>query len=319
MKKLLLGLFFFGANLVYAQIAQDPITTIQTTPHKPTGFAYGDSAQSMQYGFAVHNNNTYTFYSLPNYTTIGSVTVQQPNIPGLRNFKCFPPFLITQKLFDNDNGLEFMINTEYSFIVDSIPSIPGTWHYIDSFAYEAILFNLESSTPVQKFNELQHGLRRFVNTKQADDFIDRNLPILATSDSTYKLVLNKKLFGLTSYNIPIPIEQRYFSLPGYLQPKYGNSNVLNLYRSEYNINSSMLNAFPNPSAAGMITVNYDIPIGEKAKLNLFDFHGRIMSSYDLDANLKAIQINTNNLAPGTYFYQVASPSNVSESKKLIVK
>lgn len=302
MKNLLLCLFFLGATLTNAQITEDPVIFTETHGQPPTPFAYGDSAHAMQYGFATHNNLTYTFYSLPSYAIIGSLTIQPPNTPNLDDYRSYQPWLITQKLFDNDDGLEFMVNAENVFHLDSFQISPGQFVYIDSVVTEVVLYNLESNVPVQKFSDVFYNL-------------SYRSPLYASSDSSYKMALVK----YSTFNGINPKQYKYFSLPGYLQPKYGNPNVLNLYRSEYNINSSMLNAFPNPSAAGMITVNYDIPISEKAKLNLFDFHGRIMGSYDLDANSKAIQINTNNLAPGTYFYQVASPSSVSESKKLIVQ
>ncbi len=90
-----------------------------------------------------------------------------------------------------------------------------------------------------------------------------------------------------------------------------------IVKNEYPFDE-MGNPFPNPTNY-QITLPYLLPKNETiGKLIITNSIGQIVKEFDVDDNFNSIMLNKNELSPGTYFYNIKSGQNNSETKKFIL-
>ncbi len=79
--------------------------------------------------------------------------------------------------------------------------------------------------------------------------------------------------------------------------------------------------YPNPFK-GRTTINYHLPYRTKVRLIVIDFNGRIVEklvSEERDAGIYEVEINSENLPEGIYFYQLIADYHFETKKMILVK
>jgi len=83
-------------------------------------------------------------------------------------------------------------------------------------------------------------------------------------------------------------------------------------------NGGISKLYPNPTS-GQTTVEYSLPQGiTKADLVVYDMQGHEIKRYKVTNAFNTIIINANELAAGTYYYQIQSSAGFNAGKKMIV-
>jgi hypothetical protein len=83
--------------------------------------------------------------------------------------------------------------------------------------------------------------------------------------------------------------------------------------------SGLQRPYPNP-AGETITIPYELPAGVKsAVINLLNGTGQAVRTYRVDRNFQDLLVNTGELSPGVYFYQVTTGNTVLNSGKIMVR
>lgn len=81
----------------------------------------------------------------------------------------------------------------------------------------------------------------------------------------------------------------------------------------------LLNAWPNP-ATEVIRLEYELPANVKiASLNVYDASGRKVKNFAIDSHSDHIAMNVNDLAAGTYLYNIEYDNQRTISKKIVVQ
>jgi len=81
----------------------------------------------------------------------------------------------------------------------------------------------------------------------------------------------------------------------------------------------LLNAWPNP-ATEVIRLEYELPANVKsASLNVYDTSGRKIKDFAIDSHSDHIAMNVNDLAAGTYLYNIEYNNQRTSSKKIVVQ
>jgi hypothetical protein len=76
--------------------------------------------------------------------------------------------------------------------------------------------------------------------------------------------------------------------------------------------------YPNP-ATEMVTVEYQLAIGETGILNFYDLTGRKIKTIELTNNIARIQIDIKQFNQGVYTYQFLQNNRITSVGKLTVK
>jgi len=76
-------------------------------------------------------------------------------------------------------------------------------------------------------------------------------------------------------------------------------------------------SMPNP-ASDYTFINYSLPKGEKASIEVFNSYGQLVFSESIDSEAKSHRLNTSTLAQGVYYYHLVSGGKVSESLRLAI-
>lgn len=81
----------------------------------------------------------------------------------------------------------------------------------------------------------------------------------------------------------------------------------------------LLNAWPNP-ATEVIRLEYELPASVKsASLNVYDTSGRKVKNFAIDSHSDHIAMNVNDMAAGTYLYNIEYDNQRTISKKIVVQ
>ncbi|MEI8203963.1 MAG: T9SS type A sorting domain-containing protein [Bacteroidota bacterium] len=102
------------------------------------------------------------------------------------------------------------------------------------------------------------------------------------------------------------------------------SFIINYYAeptsvNEYAANLISVNAYPNP-ANSYVSINYDIfKDVSNAKLIIRNILGKTMKEIPLNSISGRLNVNTEDLDEGIYFYSVAINNDIQNSKKLIIR
>lgn len=143
--------------------------------------------------------------------------------------------------------------------------------------------------------------------------IDENGNTLNTIDSAgamkvYNTGNNKYVAVLPTGNMKYSV----YALPGTIPNGIGNG--LGLAK-----NIDLSKPYPNPSTGGTVRIDYNIPEGiNNAHLDIYTSSGIRLKSYNIDNTFSNLVINTSDLPPGTYFYNVVIEGDVSETQKIVV-
>lgn len=108
-------------------------------------------------------------------------------------------------------------------------------------------------------------------------------------------------------------EAKVFGLGGMLGTEIdvANTQLVSTY-------SALSNPYPNP-AQHATTIDYTIPEGNTTgEIILFRITGEEIARYPVTNAYSSIQIPTNNLIPGNYFYTLQTTSAITETKHLII-
>lgn len=122
--------------------------------------------------------------------------------------------------------------------------------------------------------------------------------IYSTSSGT-KMILNSS------------VDAKVYSLPGSVPLAI---NVIN--NPEF---SSDIKLFPNPTRNNKISIAYTLPENIKiGKVNIYNTAGQIVKTFNVDSNFSTIELNTENLASGTYICEVLGNSKRISTSQFIV-
>jgi hypothetical protein len=75
--------------------------------------------------------------------------------------------------------------------------------------------------------------------------------------------------------------------------------------------------YPNPNNGSMI-LDYDLGKDEKAKVELVDVTGKIISSYKLDSTKGQLEMNERSLQNGIYFYRILVKDKIIKTDKIVI-
>lgn len=188
---------------------------------------------------------------------------------------------VSENTFDLDNEVEFMAY----YGTDG----PGQQQVYVTRIYNetgTILFEKIGETPV------------WVSEGEPYDAINA---IYSTSSGT-KMILNSSIDN--SANI--------YSLPGSL-PLAINEIISPEFNSEIKL-------FPNPTKNNKISIAYTLPENVKiGKVNIYNTAGQIIKTFNVDNNFSTIELNTENLASGTYVCEVLGNSKRISTSQFIVQ
>lgn len=191
---------------------------------------------------------------------------------------------LTTQLFDTDS-------TDFEYIVES-GAVTGTKVYDEN---GAVLLQADSfflwdggyNSPTGKLMQ----------------------PIMNTNNGT-KMLLTKIDQLLT----------KIFALPGMLPcPPCGNLSVSPpLSAGDSELFQGLSEPFPNP-ANGAVRIDYQLPEGtDSGEIVFYDLTGQEVKRVRVDRNFAWIEMDTAELAAGTYSYQLLAGGQVSPGKKIVV-
>jgi len=89
-------------------------------------------------------------------------------------------------------------------------------------------------------------------------------------------------------------------------------------RNELFQNIRLSDAYPNP-ANSFVSVDYDLPGLNNAKIVIFNLLGSIVKEIELTDTLGTLKVNTSNLLDGIYFYSLLINNEATKTQKLIIK
>ncbi len=79
----------------------------------------------------------------------------------------------------------------------------------------------------------------------------------------------------------------------------------------------LLNLVPNPSSSS-VRIEYNLRPGITAVIQLFDGHGQLIRSYNVDHTFNYLMLDNSSLASGTYYYSITTSDHLTTARKMIV-
>ena len=153
----------------------------------------------------------------------------------------------------------------------------------------------------------EDGTVLFEQTGQSPVWVNENSPhdeikaIFSTPTGT-KLILNSSVDSAS----------KIYSLPGSVPLALNEIPNVN---QDYDIR-----LFPNPAKNNKISIAYTLPENVKiGKVNIYNTVGQIVKTFDVDNNFSTIELNTENLASGTYICEVLGNSKRISTSQFIVQ
>ena len=91
-----------------------------------------------------------------------------------------------------------------------------------------------------------------------------------------------------------------------------------IYRSSHSFAGNMGNAYPNPTASAS-TIPYTLPQGTNSgEVVFYNTTGTEVKRFKVDNTFADLQITTQDIPAGTYYYQLQVAGTASGTKKLVV-
>jgi hypothetical protein len=236
---------------------------------------------SSGYKYVINDTSTITLYNL-NHTVYKSIAI--PSSPGgFANSAAVHVFNLSEELFDLDStDIEYLLlYTDNSFIIHSI-------------VYDEIGNILFQKDSIQTYLGASYGGNEY---------------FISTTLYGVKMIIGNNFNGSASV----------YSLPGFLTCQECSNGIINsVVELNRNSQNGITNLYPNPTD-GQTTIEYNLPQGvSKADLVVYDMRGIEIKRYKVTNAFNSIIINADELAAGTYYYQMQAPSGFYAGKKMIV-
>lgn len=238
------------------------------------------------YMFYEYDEESYTFnYYNIDHSVYKSITIDtsQLNLPAGYNLEVFSPFYITDKLFDLDSDVDFMMSLS-AFSGDYSVNLSAILIYNENGEIEyredgvSIKWNQTTQQPESIFNT-QGGTKM----------------ILATDNET-----------------------KVYNLPGNLPCNLCESGTVSSKSSISKSKESTLKSYPNP-ANEYSRIDYQLPANTKTgTITLFDLNGNTIKEYLVDKNFDHLKINTADFPAGTYIYTLKTDNGISKGQKMVI-
>jgi hypothetical protein len=116
-------------------------------------------------------------------------------------------------------------------------------------------------------------------------------------------------------NIMMGIENKVIEFADNCDEKAGRSietNIQNIVTE-----NKSFNLYPNPNNGTML-LDYKINQGDKGMIKIYDLTGKLMFSYELNANTDQMQINNADLNNGIYMYDIIVNNKTVKTDKLVI-
>jgi hypothetical protein len=141
----------------------------------------------------------------------------------------------------------------------------------------------------------------------------RVLKVYKTDVSTFKLMSKVRYSsGVSSPYDSVSI----YSLPGTIPCDvcFGETSLIH----DMNNETGEFRGYPNP-ATDYFNVDFEFPPGsKKGTIDFYNLQGILVKSFHVDNSMRNIRLTTDDIAAGTYFYQLKSDIASIGSKKMIV-
>ncbi|BDS10159.1 T9SS type A sorting domain-containing protein [Aureispira anguillae] len=291
--KLLIGLLcWFAYSTCQAQITLDNTYSI-TNSYQDMQPVLLESAGT-KYAIFDQGNLELKLYNL-DHSIYKTITVNTPS--DLYDPVAFPHFnaayfyYVKEGLFDTDNEVEFMLH--YQACLTSGCSTTVTAIAIINEDGSVLFQQDDTGIKGTSTYYLQH-----TNTPSS---------IINASDGTSKMIL-KNTVGPNIY---------VYNLPGTLMcdPCGGTTGAR---YTEANSGVVLKQNAPNPSTTYTV-VGYELPEeADRGTLKIYNTSGIELKSYQVDKSFDHLQISTQDLPAGTYYYTIQTNIGQVQSKKMIV-
>lgn len=221
-------------------------------------------------------------------------------------------------LMDVPNSQVRIYNMDHSIYKTVNCNLPNGYFLADVKYVSQNLFNADPQI------EFVYTYYKYVSTASSyyyiygSKIISENGTNLQTIDGARYIYVNKtgdaehKLFAYCfDYSVfPETVWTNIYNLSGSLV------SALNISSQQ---TDSFLNAWPNP-ASEIIRLEYELPANIKsASLNVYDTNGRKVKNFQIDNHSDNIAMNVNDLATGTYLYNIEYDNQRTISKKIVVQ
>ncbi len=146
---------------------------------------------------------------------------------------------------------------------------------------------------------------------------------LLNIDSAYSTSINFSTSGwkLIAANSSSPNNAtKVFGLPGALpcDECSASHNLSGIAPIKAGQGSYELNGYPNP-AKGSIQIVFSLPENvNRGEIIFYDLQGSEIKRFNVDNTFKKIDVSTNELAPGAYFYVLKGANGIFGAKKMVV-
>ncbi len=277
MKKIILPLLAVACSYCYSQVTLDKEFTISnsvggclfTINLDVSGFKYVVLRELHRF-----DNDTVMFYN-PDYSIFKEIIIADSLTDPNRKY------YFSEKLFDNDNEIEYIACNERSFkyntyIIDENGEVEQTFKDC-SIPYK---YSTPNSTPEEfSFNQ---------------DFI------YSIGDQT-KMILYKNTYSFDRiYNI--------YNLPGQL---------IGIQESDNSNNSRVINAYPNPTSH---KITFELPNDSKmATIEIFNSNGTNVKSFNVDNTFGKLLVDVSGMSSGLYIYKITGSNSLISEGKFIVE
>ena len=278
MKKIMTFILFIITFCCNAQISLENIY--------PTGNITDDFLRIVKlstsgYKYYINDNSAITIYNM-NHTIYK--TINFPSFPGgLSSTAKANVFYLSETLFDLDSN-----NLEY-------------------FVYYRDVSNINHSIVYDELGNVLFSKDTTLLT--VSNYFDVNF--ISYTDKGVKMIIYQ------SAEYPTLGKAFVYSLPGNMPCEVCHDGFMEIKKNKFE-SGSISNPFPNP-ANNQTTIEYNLPQGiNKAEIVIYNMTGQEIKRYKVSNAFKNINISTNEISAGTYFFQIQASNGFIDSKKLIV-
>ena len=149
----------------------------------------------------------------------------------------------------------------------------------------------------------EDGTILFSDTGSAEiipNYEEQQMPIYNTSQGTIMIL---------SYRNG---QAKVFGLPGILSESIIETNNTLISQSKIS------NPYPNPTS-NSTSIDYELPKGiNEGEIVFYNLQGNEIKRFKVDRTFSTLLVSTNDIAAGTYLYQLQTTAQSSEGKKMVV-
>lgn len=244
-----------------------------------------ENGETKYYGFD-SENFTLKIYNL-DHSVYNNIIIDKTSLNILEEHGGSFIAAVSQKIFDGDEGIEFILYTE-------------TYNSM-SRTSKTFIINDNGSILFEKENQFPQTSNKDNETIQTPSWIQK------TKDGWFMILSEDNNPGLESDDMS---KKYIYALPG----------TSTLSNKEITTNTSIhFKAFPNPSS-NFINLNYKLPEGiNSGKILIHDLNGTKRKELKIDNHVSSLRISNEGLATGIYTYIVVAGNYKSKPLKIIIK